>query len=55
MSTPDSPSECAPADRLYRTLTAAHSRLAAALMTAAVTGRWPFENVYRAAVLARPE
>ncbi|MGW4350529.1 hypothetical protein ACWELJ_00410 [Nocardia sp. NPDC004582] len=41
------------ADELYRTLRAAHSPLAAALMAAAVTRRWPAEFVSATAVHTR--
>lgn len=54
MSAPDSRSESAAAERLFRTLTFTHSPLAAALMAAAATGRWPAETACRTTPNARP-
>ncbi len=45
MSGNESPSGPAEVDRLYRSLAGTHSPLAAALITAAVTGEWPGESV----------
>ncbi|MGV9665030.1 hypothetical protein ACWDUL_06855 [Nocardia niigatensis] len=48
MSAPEIPSGCTPVDELYCTLTRVHSPVAAALMVAAVTGRWPDrDELYR--------
>ncbi len=47
MSVHQQSSACREADRLYRALIATHSPLAAALITAAVTGRWPAETPQR--------
>ncbi|WP_433562843.1 hypothetical protein ACQP1O_36255 [Nocardia sp. CA-151230] len=41
MSAPEIPSGCTAVDELYLALTIVHSSLAAALIVAAVTGRWP--------------